>query len=161
MTVDELLEEIDDLIDKAMRIPLSGGKCMVDAEKIREIVDDIRLHLPGEFKQARAIVSDRADIISDAKREAESIVRASEEKARILISQEEVTKQAQQKARDLLSQSQQKSQAMRRGASDFAEDVLRKSEEVLSARAMEIRKVRADLRKPGVTAADESISIDL
>ena len=37
MTVDELLEQIDDMLDKAWSFPLSGGKCMVDAERLRNI----------------------------------------------------------------------------------------------------------------------------
>ena len=55
-------------------MPLSGGKALVDAERVREIVDKIRSSLPQEIRQAKAIVSDRSQIIADAKREAETVV---------------------------------------------------------------------------------------
>ena len=41
---------------------------MVDADKVRDLIDDIRLNIPGEIKQAKAIVSDRAEIIDGAKK---------------------------------------------------------------------------------------------
>ena len=148
MTVEELLEQIDDMLDKAWSFPLSGGKCMVEAERLRNIVDDIRGNMPSEIRQAKAIVADRADIIATAKREAEGIVRNAEERARRLVAQEEVVKQAQQKADEMLGQVQMKTREMRRGANDFAEDVLRRTEDTLAKRLTEVRQARQALRTP-------------
>lgn len=148
MTIDELLEQIDDMVDKAWSLPLSGGKCLVEADRLRDIVDDVRANLPNELRQAKAIVSDRAEIISNAKREAEDIIRKAEERARTLVSHEEVVKQAQIKANEILSQSQQRSREMRKGANDFAEDVLKRTEENLAQHLTEVRQVRQSLRSP-------------
>ena len=148
MTVEELLEQIDDMLDKAWSFPLSGGKCMGEAERLRNIVDDIRGNMPSEIRQAKAIVADRADIIATAKREAEGIVRNAEERARRLVAQEEVVKQAQQKADEMLGQVQMKTREMRRGANDFAEDVLKRTEETLAHHLTEIRQARQVLRNP-------------
>ena len=148
MTIDELLEQIDDMVDKAWSLPLSGGKCLVEADRLRDIVDDVRANLPSELRQAKAIVSDRAEIISNAKREAEDIIRKAEERARTLVSHEEVVKQAQIKANEILSQSQQRSREMRKGANDFAEDVLKRTEENLAQHLTEVRQVRQSLSSP-------------
>ena len=148
MTIDELLEQIDDMVDKAWSLPLSGGKCLVEADRLRDIVDDVRANLPNELRQAKAIVSDRAEIITNAKREAEDIIRKAEERARTLVSHEEVVKQAQAKANEILSQSQQRSREMRKGANDFAEDVLKRTEENLAQHLSEVRQVRQSLRSP-------------
>ena len=148
MPIDELLEQIDDMVDKAWSLPLSGGKCLVEADRLRDIVDDVRANLPSELRQAKAIVSDRAEIISNAKREAEDIIRKAEERARTLVSHEEVVKQAQIKANEILSQSQQRSREMRKGANDFAEDVLKRTEENLAQHLTEVRQVRQSLRSP-------------
>ena len=148
MTVEELLDKIDDMIDKAWSIPLSGGKCTVDADELRDLLDQIRAYLPSEIRQAKAIVADRADIIDAAKRESESIIRKAEERARALVSEEEIVKQSQQKAAELLNQSQQKSREIRRGAGDFAEDLLRRTEETLASRLTEVRQARQALRAP-------------
>ena len=148
MTIDELLEQIDDMVDKAWSLPLSGGKCLVEAARLRAIVDDGRANLPSELRQAKAIVSDRAEIITNAKREAEDIIRKAEERARRMMAEEEIYKQAQTAASELLSQSQQKAREMRKGATDFAEDVLRRTEEVLAGRIGDVRQARQLLRNP-------------
>ena len=100
MNVSSLLDELDEMIDSAWNMPLSGGKALVDAERVREIVDKIRSSLPQEIRQAKAIVSDRSQIIADAKREAETVVRVAEERARVMVNQDEIVRQAQQKAAD-------------------------------------------------------------
>lgn len=148
MTIDELLEEIEEMIDKAWSLPLSGGKCAIEADRLRDILDDIRGNMPSEIRQARAIVSDRTQIITDAKAEAEGIIRAAEDRARTLVANEEVVRQAQQKATEILSKAQQKSREMRKGAHEFAEDVLVKTEETLTKRLGEIRQARQILRNP-------------
>ena len=148
MTVEELLEQIDDMLDKAWSFPLSGGKCMVEAERLRNIVDDIRGNMPSEIRQAKAIVADRADIIATAKREAEGIVRNAEERARRLVAQEEVVKQAQQKADEMLGQVQLPPREMRLDANDFAKAVPPRPEETLAHHLAEIRQARQVLRNP-------------
>lgn len=146
MNVDELLDLIDEMIDGAWGLPLSGGRCFIDAEKLRDIIDDIRLNLPQEIKQAKNIVSDRSDIISNARREAEAIVRTAEDRARQLVAQEEIVKQAQAKANDLLGSAQTKAREMRRAANDYVEDLMRRTDEALANNLSELRKARQTLR---------------
>ena len=66
MNIDEILNMIDDMLEEAWSLPFSGGRCVVDAQKVKECVEDIRLNLPGEIKQAKMIVADRNDIIKGA-----------------------------------------------------------------------------------------------
>ncbi len=155
MNVEELLEQIDEMVDKAWGVPLTGGKCMIEADKLRDIIDDIRASLPSEIRQAQAIVSDRAEIVAGAKREAESIVRKAEERAQAMVAQEEITRQAQQRAEELLMRTQQRTRDMCKGANDFAEDVLRRTEEDLATHLNEIRQARQLVRsnQPGKNTA--------
>ena len=112
MNVDEILDMIDELLEKAVAFPLTGGKSLIDIDKLNELVSEIRLNMPTEIKQAKNLVNDRKVIISDAKAEAETIIRKAEERAKLLISKEEIVRQAQDRATDivlLLSQGQRNS----------------------------------------------------
>ena len=73
MRVDELINELQDLVADAKAVPLTGGKVIVEAEKIYDILDEIQDTLPAEVRQAKNIVSDRGQIIAEAKKEAEAI----------------------------------------------------------------------------------------
>lgn len=145
MSVEDLLDEIDEVLDKAWGLP--GGKSVVDAEKLRVVIDDIRLNMPQEFKQSKSIVAEKSDIINTSKREAEAIVKAAEDKARAMVAQEEITRQAQAKASEIINAAQIKARDMRRAAQDFVDDLLKRTDESVTANLAEIRKTRAALRQ--------------
>ncbi len=145
MTIDELLEQLDEILDSGIKIP--GKRTVIDIEKLRAVIDDIRLNIPAEIKQARGIVSDRADIITNAKREADGIIRAAEERAKAMVAQEEITKLAQEKAAEIIATAQGKSRNMRKAAQDFVDDIMRRADDGLSANLAEVRKTRAALKQ--------------
>ena len=145
MKLDELLEQFDEVLDSGIKIP--GKKTVVDIERLRAVVDDIRLNFPAEIKQAKGIVADRADIIATAKREADGIIRGAEEKAKAMVAEEEIVKLAQAKAAEIIANAQNKSREMRKAAQDFVDDIMR--------RADEGRKTRAALRQPTITSNND------
>ena len=144
MTIDELLEQLDEILDSGIKIP--GKRTVIDIEKLRAVIDDIRLNIPAEIKQARGIVADRADIITNAKREADGIIRSAEERANAMVSQEAITKLAQEKASEIIANAQAKSREMRKAAQEFVDDIMRRADEGLTANLGEIRKTRASLK---------------
>ena len=149
MNIDDILDAMDEMLDRAWNLPLTGGRCVVDAEKVRDLIDDIRLNMPAEIKQAKQIVADRTDIISVAKKEAEDIVRKAEEHAKALVEQEEITKQAQARATEILTQAQMKSREMRQASQEFAETMLKSTGETLSKALGDVRSTRQALKSSG------------
>ena len=146
LNVEDILEQIDDILDEAWAMPLSGGKIVVDAERIRKLIDSIRGNLPAEIRQARAIVKDRAEIIDTAKKEAESIIRNAEDRRNQILSHDEMVIAAQEKANEIQTQTQKRARDMRKTAQDFADDLLRHTEENLSQQIAQVRQARASLR---------------
>ncbi|MBQ6816075.1 MAG: ATPase [Clostridia bacterium] len=144
MSIEELLEQFDEALDGGMKMP--GKRVVVNAENLRAVIDDIRLNIPSEIKQARGIVADRSDIITNAKREADSIIRGAEERAKAMVSQEEITKLAQEKAAEIIASAQAKSRDMRKAAQDFVDDIMKRADEGLTANLAEVRKTRAALK---------------
>ena len=144
MNLEELLEQFDEALDSGIKMP--GKKTLVDIEKLRAVVDDIRLNIPNEIKQARGIVTDRANIIAGAKQEADSLIRAAEEQAKAKVAEQEITRLAQEKAQEIISNAQAKSREMRKAAQDFVDDIMRRADENLTANLGEVRKTRASLK---------------
>lgn len=144
MSIEELLEQFDEALETGVKLP--GKRTVVNAEKLRAVIDDIRLNIPSEIKQARGIVADRADIINSAKREADGIIRNAEERANAMASQEEITKLAREKAAEIIADAQAKSREMRKAAQDFVDDIMRRADEGLTANLNEVRKTRASLK---------------
>ncbi len=146
MAIDKYLDKLDDMLDSAVSLPLAGGKKMIDAEKMRTLLDTIRLNLPQEIKDAKGVVADRNQILAEAKAEAEDIISRAENRARTLISEQEVTKAAQQNASELLAETQRKTKEMERATLEYSENALKKSEDALLLVFNEVKSTRLALR---------------
>ena len=75
-----------------------------------------------------------------------TIIRVAEEKAKAMVSQDEIVRQAQQKANELIAQAQQKFKEMRKASSDYVEDLMRRADESLSENLAELRKTRQSIK---------------
>lgn len=148
MNINENLDLIDDILDAAWSVPLSGGKCVVDIDKIREALDDIRLNMPAEIKQAKLIVQDRKVIIDDARKEADSIVKIAEERAKKLVETSEIVKQSQEKAREIVTQTNAQNRELKKATNAYVENLLKTSEEVLANALQDIKGTRQALKMP-------------
>lgn len=146
MNVDDLVDELYDMVDKAWSLPMSHGRAVLDGAQVKEILDEIREVLPKEIHQAQAIVADRAQILADAKREAETLVRVAQDRARALVAQDEITREAQQKANEAMGQAQAKSREMRRATNEYVDDLMKRTDDELSRLLSEARKVRQDIK---------------
>ncbi len=149
MNVNELLDTIEDALDESANMPLSGGKRIVDVDRIRDYLDEVRANLPGELRQAQAIVNDRAQIVDSANAQAQAIVRKAEERARVLVSESEIVKSAQQRASEIVAQAQTESRTLRQTTADYCDNMLKSTEEAMLANASQVKNVRANLRQPG------------
>ena len=146
MNVEELLDELYDMVEKAWNFPLSRGRAMLDVEEVKDILEEIREAMPQEIRQAKAIVADRTQIISDAKREAETIVRVAEERARAMVNRDEIVKQAQQKANEMLAQAQTRFRKMQKACNVYIDDLMQRTDEGLTANLAELRKTRQEIK---------------
>lgn len=147
MNVNELLDTIEDTLEESTSMPLSGGKRLVDVEKVRDYLDDIRAKLPGELRQAQQIVNDRAQIVDTANAQAQAIVKKAEERARILVSDAEIVKAAQQRAAEITAAAQSESRTLRQTVTDYCDNMLKTTEEAMVENAAQVKNVRANLRQ--------------
>ena len=120
---DILLEDLEDVLDDATSIPLSK-KYAVDVDKIKTIIEDIRLNTPQETKQAKAIVDSRNNILEEAKKEAADIIAKAQEEARELVARDQITQTAQAEAADIIAKAKEQGDSYIADAQNQASDIL-------------------------------------
>ena len=98
MNVEELLEMMEETLEAGTIVPFSASKRMVDVDRMRDIIDEVRNNLPDEIRESKKIVNDREQIMQNARIESESIIQQAEERARVLTSEQEIVKRSQQHA---------------------------------------------------------------
>ncbi|MEE0873100.1 MAG: ATPase [Ruminococcus sp.] len=145
MKVDDLILQLQDLINDAKQVPFSGGKVMVNSEDVYDIIDQIQDSMPAEVRQAKNIVADRKQILAEANREAENIIRSAEERKKVMLNQNEIVREAQAKAKELESDAKQKSSEIRKAANVYVDSIMKRTEESLSAQLGEVKKTRANI----------------
>ena len=123
MKVLDLLEEIEEICDTSAGVPLTN-KIMVDKAELLEIVGDIRKALPDEIQQARFIKDERERILADAKEEYETIIRDAEQRADLLVDQNEITTRARQRARDIDESAAAGAKQLKMSTYDYVDKVL-------------------------------------
>ena len=145
MKVDDLILDLQNLIDTAKTVPLSGGKVMVNSDEVFEIIAQIQDAMPAEVRQAKNIVADRKQILNEANGEAENIIRAAEERKRIMLNQNEMVREAQAKAKEIVDDAKAKSAEIRKAANVYADGILKRAEESLSTQLTDVKKTRSTL----------------
>ena len=147
VSIETMLETLEELLEEGMSVPLSGGRRVVDIDQARDIIDDIRINMPQEILQAKAIVKDKAQIMAKANREAEEIIRRAEERARHLVDHEEVVLKATEKAREITQTSQQQAQQLKNTVTMYCENLLTQTQEQLQKSFNEVKLVKDNLKK--------------
>ena len=117
--IEEILTTLYEMVQDAWSLPLGADKCVLERDKVLDLLDEISNQLPGELKQAKTIVESRNEVITNAKREAENILKQAEQRARQMISHEEVYLQAQKEADDLMKNAQAKIKELRQVMQEF------------------------------------------
>jgi F0F1-type ATP synthase membrane subunit b/b' len=118
MDVLVLIDKLDDLVHNARPVPLTD-QVRVDREEIYDLLDQMRATIPEEIKQARWIVKERQEMLAEAKREAERIVKEAR-----LVANEEITRQAERAAEEIVEEAREREREIRLGAEDYADDIL-------------------------------------
>ena len=91
MEIFELLESLEDLIERSRNLPFSA-KGIIDKDEMLDLIKEIRLKLPDELKQAKWVKEERQRIIVEAQKEADGIVKEAENRIISMIDEHEITK---------------------------------------------------------------------
>ena len=141
--IEELISTLYEMVQDAWGLPLGADKCVVERDKVLDLLDEISNQLPGELKQAKTMVESRSEVINNAKREAENILKQAQAQARQMVSEEEIYKQAEAEGNNMIKAAQDKIRELKQVTNDYVDDAMRRSEEAIAEALSEIRESRA------------------
>ena len=143
---EDIIGALYDMVQDARSMPLAADKCILERDKVLDMLDEISNQLPGELKQAKTIVDSRSELITNAKREAENIMKSAQAQARQLVSQEAIYLAAKNQANDMVRAAQDKIKELKKVTNDYVDDSLRRTEEAVAEALSEIRNSRSKFR---------------
>lgn len=143
MEVLSSLEKMEDLLEKSWTI---FGTTMVNREELIAAINDIRLKLPEEIKQAKWVKEERQRILLEAQKEASSVIKEAETRIVSMIDENEITRQAYDQANETIINAQRTAREIKQGSLEYADDILAKMEDNLKETYLLLHKNREELK---------------
>ena len=100
-----LVDRFEELVATAQKMPI-GSRVIMDRRKLLDIVDQMRVVIPQEVREARDIVERRDELKRAAEEDARMIVARAEEQAVRLIDEHAVTIAAREHAESVAAEAQ-------------------------------------------------------
>jgi len=123
MDIQFLVERLEALVVNARKLPMTS-QVILEQAAIFDLIDQMRVAIPEEVKQARRIVQESDRVVQKAREEGEQIIGAAQEQAAILLQDQSIIREAELRAGDTETQAQAKADETMRGADQYASDVL-------------------------------------
>jgi len=123
MNVLGLLDYLQEEVSEASKVPFTEN-CLVDREKLLNLIQDIRVTLPNELREAETIRAQRAEIIEEAEKEARDILAEAEQRAAQLVEENAITQEAYAEADRILQEAQMGAEEVRVSADQYALEIL-------------------------------------
>lgn len=144
--ISELIDQLYTMVSDAWGLPLGAEKCVLERDKVLDLLDEIKSLLPAELTEAKRLVAAKAEFVAAAKEEASKIKRDAEEQGRRLVESQNIVKAAKQRSDELLAAAETKANELRRAANAYADDTLKRTEDAITLALTEVRKSRSNFR---------------
>ncbi len=145
----ELLDILYSMITEAWGVPLGPDKCIIERDKAVEIINDIKANLPTELAEAKRLVAARDEFIGNAKREAEALRKSAEDKARLMVQEQEIVRVARAQSAEMIASAENRSKELRRVASDYVDQMMGEAEKKLADALSSLRGSHSAFNKAG------------
>ncbi len=96
----------------------------VDQSAALDLIDQLRVAIPEEVRQAKRVNEETTRLVERAHEEAERILARAQEQAAFLIEERELTRAAEIRSAEIIETGQTEAEQIRRGADQYAADVL-------------------------------------
>ena len=147
--IEDIIGSLYDMVQDARTMPLAADKCILERDRVLDMLDEVIAQMPGELKQARTIVDSRNDLINQARREAEGVLR----QAAQLVTKEAIYEEAKKRSEELVAQTQNRIGQLRKAGNEYMDAQLKETEETIAKALNEVRDTRVKFRT--VTEAQE------
>ena len=151
----EMLDDLYGMISEAWGVPLGNDKCIIEREKALELISNIKAGLPTSIAEAKRLVAARDEFIDNAKKDAEAMRKSAEEKARLMVEEQEVMRVARARSAEMMASAEAKSKELRRLASNYVDDLMRRTQDSVSSALQELQSTREACRNSSTEKKSE------
>ena len=124
-----LVDRLEEQVATAQKMPI-GSRAIVDRRRLLDIIDQMRVAIPLEVREAQDMVAHREALRREAEEEARLIIARAEERAEELVQDHQVTRAARDRAAEIAVQAEARLEERVRQANSDIEVRLAESREL-------------------------------
>jgi adenylosuccinate synthase len=128
MDILHLIDRLEELVAEARRMPIGQG-VVVDRRRLLELVDQMRSSVPWEVREAERIVTEKEEILEEARREAEGIIERADMEAQERLDETAIVQQAEREAQAIQARAEERAQVVLDEAQAQVQARLRQAEQ--------------------------------
>ena len=141
-----LLDRLENIVENSTKVPLTS-RVVVDRDEVLDIIDEIRMSMPEEIEKAEWVIKERDNIIAEAQKEAQDVVRKAQDYIGKSITESDIVKQAHEQAQKILDEAKSVARELRHDAEAYTDTQLEQLERALSETLGVVKRGRDVLTK--------------
>lgn len=102
--IEELIEDMEMFIDGCKIQPFSNNKISVPRDTMLEMIDELRMKIPGEIERCQKVMQNKDAILTDAKVRADQVVAAANAEAVRRVDNSQLVVEAQANAKQIIDE---------------------------------------------------------
>jgi cell division septum initiation protein DivIVA len=130
MDILHLVDRLETMLSNGWRIPFTSN-VMVQEDAFLDLIDQMRISIPDEVKQARRIGAERERLLEQAQQEADRVVSLAQDQLGHMTSDEEVVKLAKSESDGIVAEAYRSAEVVKADADAYVMEVLSEMEEQL------------------------------
>lgn len=134
-----LVDRLEELLKKSSVIPFTRNRA-IDEKMLVAIIDQLRIAVPDEVRQARRITSESERVLSDAEDAARQVQLEAQQSAALLLSQQSIVQAAHEEAERIIEDAREHQAQLMAEADEHCLHVLLALEEELKSLLTSTRK---------------------
>lgn len=147
MDVIELLEYLQEIVETASKVPITG-KIVLDKKEVLEVIDQIVNYLPDELKKAQWVLAEKKRILEEARQEFDSVKQQTLEIMKKQVENHDITREAKIRSQEIISSAQRDAKDIRLGARDYADNILSQlDKEIQEKRQLMMNDIKKDVEQ--------------
>ncbi|HEY84110.1 MAG TPA: hypothetical protein G4N96_03220 [Chloroflexi bacterium] len=157
MDILQLVDELEAVTSKSFRIPFTSN-ILINEDDLFDILDQMRISVPQEVKEARRIEAERERILARAQEEANKLNEMAKEKILSAVDDHELMDVAKVESREIIAQAKEEAQQLRLESNNYVADNLSDLEEhllkLLTTVRNGLRKMQEEQPTPSIPESE-------
>jgi hypothetical protein len=101
----DLIDMLEELVVQARRLPV-GGNLVIDRKRMLDVIDQLRLAVPTDLRQAAQIIEGRDRVLQEAHEEARRRLQVADEERARRLNENPLMREAQERSQAMLMEAE-------------------------------------------------------